>query len=253
MKFTKIYKLISFLFIVGLVIPRDLNANDILTKVKDRTKGIDHSFELNILKKQKSKPDKTRRLKIWVHWPDNSSVSRMSKVETLAPENLQDVNYWEHRFSDGRPTKRWMTFPVTGKLREITGKKANKNEFYFSELEVTAEIIELYKNEIVGEDVINGRNVLILESRNSKNKDHKKVWVDAKDFFIHKAEFYTKRGRKRRVMHLDELQIVNEMTIPTHIKVDDLKKNIQYEVQVNALEYKPCEKVDMFTPKALKK
>ena len=245
--------LISFLLSVGLLVPRELNANSILTKVKDRNKGIDYSFELNILKKQKSKPDKTRRLKIWVHWPDKSSVSRMSKMETLAPENLQDVNYWEHRYSDGRPTKRWMTLPITGKLKEITGKKANKNEFDFSELEVTKEIIELYKNAIVGEEVINGRNVLILESRKTKNKDHKKVWVDAKDFFIHKAEFYTKRGRKRRVVHLDELQVVNEIIVPTHIIVEDLKKDIQYEVQINNMEYKPCEKVNMFTPKALKK
>ena len=253
MKFTKIYILISFLFSVGLLIARELNANGILTKVKDRNNGIDYSFELNILKKQKSKVDKARRLKIWVHWPDNSIVSRMSKVETLAPENLQDVNYWEHRYSDGRTTKRWMTLPITGKLKEITGKKANKNEFDFSELEVTAEIIELYKNEIVGEEVIKGRNVLILESRKMKNKDHKKMWVDAKEFFIHKAEFYTKRGRKRRVVHLDELRVVNEMIVPTHIKVEDLKKGIQYEVQVIDLEYKPCEKVNMFTPKALKK
>ena len=120
-------------------------------------------------------------------------------------------------------------------------------------MEVTKEIIELYKNAIVGEEVINGRNVLILESRKTKNKDHKKVWVDAKDFFIHKAEFYTKRGRKRRVVHLDELQVVNEIIVPTHIIVEDLKKDIQYEVQINNMEYKPCEKVNMFTPKALKK
>ena len=154
----------------------EFSANDVLEKVMNRTKGIDHSFQLSIHKQQKGKPDKYKTLQINLYWPLEGEFSRMSYVETLAPNNLKDVKFWEHRYKNASPPKRWMTMPITGKLKDVTDKKPNKNEFNFSELEITSEIINNHNNKIVEQSSLNDRDVIILESvQRSKKKVSKKL------------------------------------------------------------------------------
>jgi hypothetical protein len=56
--------LLIILCSMGLIVATELSANDVLEKVMNRTKGIDHSFQLSIHKQQKEKPDKHQLLKI---------------------------------------------------------------------------------------------------------------------------------------------------------------------------------------------
>ena len=72
----------------------EFSANDVLEKVMNRTKGIDHSFQLSIHKQQKGKPDKHKTLQINLYWPSEGEFSRMSYVETLAPDNLKGVKFF---------------------------------------------------------------------------------------------------------------------------------------------------------------
>ena len=85
----------SILFIilcfVGLMEAAEFSANEVLEKVMNRTKGINHSFQLSIHKQQKGKPDKHKTLQINLYWPLEGEFSRMSYVETLAPNNLKDI------------------------------------------------------------------------------------------------------------------------------------------------------------------
>jgi hypothetical protein len=173
----------------------------------------------------------------------------MIYVETLAPDNLKDVKFWEHRYKDAPASKRWMTMPITGKLIDVTDKKPNKNEFNFSELEITPEIINNHDNKIVEQSSLNDRDVIILESvQRSKKKVRKKLWIDQDEFFILKAEFYTKSGRKSKTIDLSDLSVKNEMTFPQSIHVEDLRKKIVYEVKIENINLLPTFNVNDFNP-----
>ena len=234
---------------MGLVVATELSANDVLEKVMNRTKGTDHSFQLSIHKQQKGKPDKHQTLKINLHWPPAGELSRMSYVETLAPNNLKGVKFWEHRYKDASPSKRWMTMPITEKLKDVTDKKPNKNEFNFSELEITQAIINNHNNKIIEQSSLNDRDVIILESvQRSKKKVRKKLWIDKDEFFILKAEFYTKSGRKSKTIDLSDLSVKNEITFPQSIHVEDLRKKIVYEVKIKNINLLPIFNVNDFNP-----
>lgn len=241
--------LLIILCFVGLMEATELSANDVLEKVMNRTKGIDHSFQLSIHKQQQGKPDKHKTLQINLYWPSEGEFLRMSYVETLAPDNLKDVKFWEHRYKNASPSKRWMTLPITGKLKDVTDKNPNKNEFNFSELEITSEIINNHNNKIVEQSSLNDRDVIILESvQRSKKKVRKKLWIDKDEFFILKAEFYTKSGRKSKTIDLSDLSVKNEMTFPKSIHVKDLRKKIIYEVKIVNINLLPRFNVNDFNP-----
>ena len=242
--------LIIILCSVGLVVATELSANDVLDRVMNRTKGTDHSFQLSIHKQQKGKPDKHQTLKINLHWPPAGELLRMSYVETLAPNNLKGVKFWEHRYKDASPSKRWMTMPLTGKLKDVSDKKPNKNEFNFSELEITPENINNHDNKIIEQKALNGKAVIILESvQRSKKKIRKKLWIDKDEFFILKAEFYTKSGRKSKTIDMGDFSVKNEMTFPQSIHVEDLRKKIIYDVKIENINLSPVYNVDNFMPK----
>lgn len=227
----------------------ELSANDVLEKVMNRTKGINHSFQLSIHKQQKGKPDKHKTLQINLYWPLEGEFSRMSYVETLAPNNLKDIKFWEHRYKNDSSSKRWMTMPITGKLKDVTNKKPNKNEFNLSELEITSEVINSHNNKIVEQSSLNDRDVIILELvQRSKKKVRKKLWIDQDEFFILKAEFYTKSGRKSKIIDFGDLSVKDEITFPQSIHVKDLKKKIIYEVKIENINLFPRFNMNDFNP-----
>jgi hypothetical protein len=248
------YILVSIIAFSAMLIAEELTANEFLTRVMNRTNGLNHSFELDILKSQKGKPNKNKRLKISAYWPAEGVHSRMSFVETLAPDNLKDVRFWEHRFKDGSKAKRWMTMPLTGKLKDVSNKLASQNEFNLSELEITPEIIAGNDNQIVGSEKILGRDALIVESLKTKGKRMRTiVWIDSAEFFVLKAEFYTKSGRKSKVIKMGDLTESNGMTFPQKIDVEDLRKKISFSVNVENFNTEININEYDFQPKALQK
>ncbi|MBC8312568.1 MAG: outer membrane lipoprotein-sorting protein [Candidatus Marinimicrobia bacterium] len=250
----KNYILVTIIAFSSILMAEELTANEILTRVMNRTNGLNHSFELDVLKSQKGKPNKAKRLKISSYWPKGGSISRMSVVETLAPDNLKDVRFWEHRFKNGSKAKRWMTMPLTGKLKDISNKLASQNEFNLSELEITPEIIAGNENKIVGKEKILGKDAIILESIKTRGKKMRTmVWVDSVEFFVLKAEFYTKSGRKSKVIKMGDLAESNGMTFPQKIDVEDLRKKITFAVKVEKLNTHILINESDFYPRALQK
>ena len=164
-------------------------------------------------------------------------------------DDLKDVKFWEHQYKNASPSKRWMTMPITGKLKDVTDKKPNRNEFNLSELEITQEIINNYDNKILEESNLNDRAVIILESvQRSKKKVSKKLWIDKDEFFILKAEFYTKSGRKSKIINMGNFSVENEMTFPQSIHVEDLRKKITYKAKIENINLLPTFDINDFNP-----
>ena len=106
----------------------------------------------------------------------------------VEPDRLKNVNFWSH--TDGNNIEKWMTMPKIGKLKKVKGRFSKKDEFDFSELELKKENIVGHVNSIIGLDKINDREVYIIENIKQNKKGEvklkKHIWIDKKDFFIHK-------------------------------------------------------------------
>ena len=240
---------LCLIILLGTSQSEELSADEILTLVMNQTYGLNHTFRLSIIKKQNSKPDKKQVINISFLWPKEGPYLRKSFVETLEPKNLKGVRFWEHTYKVSKLSKRWITLPVTGKLKDVTDKKPNKNEFNFSELELTQEIINNHTNTILENTKIDGRPIIVIESIEKNNKKNsKKIWIDQEEYFIHKVEYFTKRGRKNKIIEMHDLIKIDNLTFPRTIKIQDLRKKISYSISISNIDLYPNYNLDDFNP-----
>ena len=244
--------ILNYLLFFSCAFASELSADDILIKVMDRMKGVDYSFEVSIKKQKKGKLDKNQIYKFSLLYPVQSRFSNISYIQTLAPKNLQDVKFWEYKFKDGSQPKRWMTMPVTGKLKDMTDKKPNKSEFNFSDLEISLQIINDSNNKIIDNVQFNKRDVFVVESIDKRSKEVKKIWIDKNEFFVLKSEFYTKSGRKSKVIKVGDLSKINNIIFPKSIEIKDLRRKTKYNLEIYNFELKPDYNLNEFYPIGIK-
>jgi hypothetical protein len=93
----------------------------------------------------------------------------------------------------------------------------------------------------------------VVESKKTTGKKtSKKLWIDAKEYFVLKAEFYTKSGRKSKTIEMGELSQINEMTFPQKIDVNDIRKKTTYEVSISDIKFIDDVDESLFAPSEAK-
>ena len=142
----KIYPFLLSYFMFCMVSAENQTAEEILLKTLHRMDTIDHSFRVD--SNQSGKKKKERHFQVSVHWPSKGNLIRQTRITSIYSKRKKPSSFWEHRFRDGIKIKRWMSMPITGKLKDVTNKKSSKKEFSFSELDITDEDIKAHNNEL---------------------------------------------------------------------------------------------------------
>ena len=152
--------LINFIFISTIY---SNDADNILLNVMNRLKGVDKTLFVELTQEQKGKPLKKQSFISWTHW-DEIDKKKFVKILIKEPSDLAGVMYWSH-LDSMKFEKKWMTMPITGKLKDITDIPPNKDDFDFTELEVSQDDIVNHTNSIISEEILNNREIIIIESK----------------------------------------------------------------------------------------
>ena len=129
----------------------------------------------------------------------------------------------------------------------------SKKKFSLEDLEFTEEDIKKNDHIMLSDDKLNNYSVYVIESldkgKNGKVKESKKLWIDKEDYFIHKAEFYTKSGRLYRSAECKDIQFVKGIAFPSIIFVEDLKSKSQMYLQLADISLNPEFDLTIFIPR----
>ena len=244
-------KIYFLLFFVSYLY--SIEADDILYRTLNRFKGIDRHFTIEITEKKKNGKKTFKKFISWTHWSEDNI--KKERVLMLKPDRLKNVNFWSH--SSKGNIKKWMTMPKIGKLKEVKGKFSKKDEFDFSELELKKENIENHVNSIIGQGIVNNRDVYIIENIKNNKKGEikliKKIWIDKKDFIIHKAVYINRKGKIIKEIELSNLLFIDDYPILSKIKVKNYKKNKEIFISLSDITFDKLIDVDMFIPKSITK
>ena len=246
----KIFQIIIYGLIFSLLNGGDEKVEEILLKSYHRLDSINHQFTVHF--EQTGKKKKNKNYRVFVNWPGDGDILRETRVEPVQHDKKKPSSFWEHRFQDGRKSKKWITLPVTGKLKDVS-KKKSKKKFSLEDLEFTEEDIKNNDHIILSHDKLNNYSVFVIESvekgKSGNKKGAKKLWIDKENYFIHRAEFYTKSGRLYRSAECKDIQIVEGIAFPTQIFVDDLKSKSQMHFQLADFMLNPEFDLTIFIPR----
>ena len=210
--------------------------------------GIDHRFKINSKSSKKEK-----HFQALIHWPSEGDILRQTRITSTFPKRKKPTSFWEHRYKDGTKIKKWMSLPVTGKLKDVSNKKTSKKDFSFSELGVTDEDIKSHDHTILNSENIDTLSAYVIESielsNKGKVKESKKLWIDTDSYMILKVEFYTGSGRLYRSVECLDFYYVKEILFPMSIYVKDLKSKTDLQITVKDIELNPQFDMDIFIPR----
>ena len=227
-------------------------ADELLTLAMNRLKGIDQKMVVTLTQEQKGKPPKEQRFHSWTHWKSNEKVNKMVKILIEKPRELKGISYWIHKDTLD-VVKKWMTMPITGKLKDITGRPNKKDEFDFSELEISSDDIDLHSNKKLGKEFINNREAIIIESTAYSSSGEidlvKKIWIDKREYFIHKAVFLNRKGRVIKQILLSNPLVINNITFLSQIEINNFRKKININIILSDISFASIENINIFTPK----
>ena len=102
--------------------------------------GVDHRFKVD--SKNSGKIKKEKHFQVSVHWPSGSKIIRQTRITSIETKRKKPSSFWEHSFRDETKEIKWMSLPVTGKLKDVSDKKAGKKGFSLAELRITKEDIK---------------------------------------------------------------------------------------------------------------
>jgi len=237
--------------LIALLIANDQTAEDILLKAFHRIDGINHRFKVD--SKSSGKKEKERHYQASVYWPPEGNLLRQTRMTSIETKRKKPSSFWEHRFRDKTKIKKWMSFPVTGKLKDVSDKKVGKKDFSFSELGVTDEDIKSHSHELLNQEKIDTLSAYVIESieknKKGKIKESKKLWIDVDSHIILKVEFYTGSGRLYRSVECSDFHYVGGILFPTMIEVQDLKSKTDIKITIKDIELNPEFDMDIFIPR----
>ena len=210
--------------------------------------GIDHRFKINSKSSKKEKD-----FQALIHWPSEGDILRQTRITSTFPKRKKPSSFWENHYKDETKTKKWMSLPVTGKLKDVSDKKISKKDFSFSELSVTDEDIKSHDHTILHSENVDTLSVYVIESielsKKGEVKESKKLWIDTDSYMILKVEFYTGSGRLYRSVECSDFHYVKEILFPMSIYVQNLKSKTDIWIAVKDIELNPQFDMDIFIPR----
>ena len=244
-------KFFFYILFISILSADNQTAEDILLQAFHRMDGIDHRFKVD--SKASGKKKKEKHFQVSIHWPSEGNLLRQTRITSTDSKRKKPSSFWEHRFRDGTKTKKWMSLPVAGKLKDVSDKKTGKKDFSFSELGVTDEDIKSHDNTLLRRENIDTLSAYVVESielsKKGRVKDSKKLWIDADSYIIIKVEFYSGSGRLYRSVECSDFHYVKEILFPMSIYVQDLKSKTDIQITIKEIELYPEFKMDIFVPK----
>jgi hypothetical protein len=246
----KINYLLIFINIFAFALEgSDDNVQNILLKSFHRLDNINHQFLVKF--KESGKKVKIKNYKILVHWPNTGEHLKETRIMPVMDTKNKPSSFWEYQFKDKRKSKRWMSMPITGNLKDVSDKKPSK-KFSLADLEFSKKDIFSNENSFIGSDTLNGSLNYIINSitktKNGKANTSKKVWIGTENYVINKVEFYTKSGRLFRIVECQNVDIINGFVFPSKVYVQDIKSKTEFLIDLYEIEINPSFSKQYFIP-----
>ena len=183
-----------------------------------------------------------------------SAGTKQSFTEYLTPPREQGTKMLKLE------NQLWIYSPSTDRIIQISGHMLRQSvmgsDLSYEDMMDDRKLTEIYKSEIKGNEIIDGRNTVILELI-AKVDDaayySQKIWVDAERFVPLKQEMFAKSGQLLKRTTLSDVKQIQGRWFPmTIVYKDVLKEGEGTEFRMTSVKFDQKIPDYIFTKAALK-
>lgn len=237
-----------FIAIVGLLIFSFAPANEsILDQIDRNMSSKNRVIETTIIIHGR-RSSKTLTAKTW------SEGTKKSFTEYLSPASDKGTKMLK------LDNRLWIYSPSTDRTIQISGNMLRQSvmgsDLSYEDMMDDRKLSDLYAEKIIGKELVDGRNTLILELT-AKVEDvayHlQKMWVDSERFVPLKQELYAKGGQLLKKIEYRDVRNVQGRWFPFTFEYKDmLKTGKGTEFKINSIKFNQEIPAYIFSKAALK-
>jgi len=246
----KINIYILLIIFITLLCAENKTPEKILLNAFHRMDGINYSFKMD---SRVSGKKKEKHFKVFFHWSTKGKLLSQIRVISINSKRKKPSSFWIQCFQDGSKLKKWMSMPVTGKLKDVSDKKSSKKEFSFFELGFTDAELKSNEHTLLPQAKIDTLMAYVIESKEKDKKgsvkESKKLWIEVDSFIILKVEFYTGSGRLYKSITCSNFHYVEDILFPLSIEIENLKSKKYAQITIKDIEVNPEFDMDIFIPR----
>ncbi|MDY0075664.1 MAG: outer membrane lipoprotein-sorting protein [Bacteroidales bacterium] len=155
----------------------------------------------------------------------------------------------------------WIYSPSTDRTIQLSGHMLKQSvmgsDLSYEDMMENRKLTEMYDSEVIGEEVIDGRNTWILQLTAKvvdASYESRKIWVDSERYVPLREELFAKSGQLLKKTELKEVKQIDGRWYPTKMNYKDMLKDgkgtdfvvLEIEFEAEIPEY-------IFSKAALKK
>lgn len=126
----------------------------------------------------------------------------------------------------------WIYSPSTDRTIQLSGHMLKQSvmgsDLSYEDMMENRKLTEMYDSEVIGEEVIDGRNTWILQLTAKvvdASYESRKIWVDSERFVPLREELFAKSGQLLKKTELKEVKRIDGRWYPTKMNYKDMLKD----------------------------
>jgi outer membrane lipoprotein-sorting protein len=172
------------------------------------------------------------------------------------PSDVSRLTFMVHKTFGGNDS-RWIYVPSIDLVKPISADDKNSSfvgsDFTYEDVSGRHWTEDNHK--FISEGELEGKAVYIIESKpkeSYKGFSRKTTYIDKDTYLPLKEEYFNDKDEMERIMHLDKIELVENIPTATVRSIENLKKGSKTIVSFNKIDYNVNLKDDLFTERYLK-
>lgn len=220
-------------------------ANQILEKVRDRYDGKDYLSSIRLVNQSDKQLINERKMYMLQKDVDKNEMTILS---VQYPVDVRDVSFLIRTYEEakGKEDEQWMYLPAFRKVRRISAKDKRGafmgSEFAYFDLDKLR--IADFDSKILGEDNLNGRDVVKIErtpiSQDVINKSgyHRVImWVDTQRDLALRQEYFDAKGILFKQLDSNKVEKIQDIWTITHSTMENFVENKTTDLFYDQTQY----------------
>lgn len=251
-------KIILFAAITALVtagLAAEMSGMDVMEAVYNRPRGNGMTSELVMA--ITNARGSVRERSIQQYQLDENGVEKKMMFFT-APADVKDTSFMTWSYDSGQADDQWIYLPAMRRIRRIASD--SKNDSFmgsdFTYEDMTLRHPDLDTHRVTGEEQIQGRRYLVVEStprEASREYSKTRSWIDPDTWVGIRKEFLDASGQVVRRLTVGDTRLVDGFRVITDMTMENLVKNSSTRIQMKDVAFNTGLNDDFFSERQMQR
>ena len=229
----------AFILLIPAFLYAELTGAEVMQEVYNRPKGNGMASELVMTITNSRGSVRVRSIQQY-QLKENGVEKKLMFFTT--PADVKGTSFMTWSYENGQSDDRWIYLPAMRRIRRITSDGSNDSfmgsDFTYEDM--TLRFPDLDRHQVTGEEQIQGRSYLVVEStplNPVQGYRFTRSWIDPDTYAGIRKEFIDSTGQVVRRLSVESIKQVDGIWVVTDMTMENLVKKSSTRIQMQEVTF----------------